>query len=282
MGEPGRAEALAQRVAMRLAALPGVAAVVLGGSHATGLADATSDVDLGIYYEPDTPLGIDALRALARSLDDRGEEATVTEPGAWGPWVNGGAWLVIDGTRVDWLYRDLGRVRTVIDECMAGRPTSDYTLGHPHAFHSPMYLGELQAARVLCDPQGRLEPLRRRLRPYPPALRAELVRRFLFEAAFMLEVARKPAARGDVFPVAGCLFRAAAALVQVLHAANERFCLNEKGALRATDGLARAPERFAVRVEAVLSSPGATPHALGASRGRMEALVTEVRRLCEA
>jgi hypothetical protein len=35
----------------------------------------------------------------------------VTRPGEWGPWVDGGGWLHVGGTAVDWLYRDLDRVR---------------------------------------------------------------------------------------------------------------------------------------------------------------------------
>ena len=165
---------------------------------------------------------------------------------------------------------------------MAGRSTSDYTLGHPHGFHSPIYLGEIAAARVLFDPSDLLGPLRARLSPYPPALGAELVRRFLFDAAFMLQAGRKPAARGDVFQVSGCLFRAAAALVQVLYAANERFCLNEKRALAGTDGFARRPQRFSSRVESILSAPGATPAALVESCERMAALIAETTDRCGA
>ena len=34
----------------------------------------------------------------------------------WGPWLNGGAWLQANGRRVDWLYRDLLRVATTIED----------------------------------------------------------------------------------------------------------------------------------------------------------------------
>ncbi len=69
------------RVAERLAAIDGVAAVVLGGSRARGQADELSDVDLGLYYDPARPLAIADLRALAGELDDRHPPDAVTEPG---------------------------------------------------------------------------------------------------------------------------------------------------------------------------------------------------------
>jgi len=62
---------LAHRVAGELSLVDGVVAVVLGGSVARGQANLASDVDLGIYYRPDEPPSLDALRAVASRLDDR-------------------------------------------------------------------------------------------------------------------------------------------------------------------------------------------------------------------
>jgi predicted nucleotidyltransferase len=274
-------ESLTAGIAERLIQIPGIVAVALGGSRARDRHDARSDVDLGLYYDPSSPPELRALRQLAGELDDRGIGAEVTDFGEWGTWVNGGAWLEIDGVSVDWLYRDLGRVARVVDDCVAGRATSDYYLGHPHGFHSHIYLGEVHHAQPLADPRGALQGLKSRVAAYPPRLRDALVQRFLFDAAFMLEVAKKPARRGDVFQVAGCLFRTAAALVQVLYAANERYFLNEKGALHEIATFPRQPEGFGARVAIILAAPGDAPHALVKSCERMEALVSETRTLCE-
>lgn len=84
-------------MAQRLTQVSGVIAVVLGGSRARGEHTPQSDVDLGLYYR--TPLDVGARATLAREL--AGPAATVTEPGAWGRWVDGGAWLHIRGTAVD-------------------------------------------------------------------------------------------------------------------------------------------------------------------------------------
>jgi predicted nucleotidyltransferase len=277
--DPARAEALAARVAERLARLDGVAAVVLGGSRARGAAEPDSDVDLGVYYRPERAPRIEDLRALARELDDRRAEAEVADYGAWGPWVNGGAWLAIDGIQVDWLWRDLATVERVIGDCLAGRVTCDYYLGHPHGFHNHVYAAEVATCRPLVDGAHALGALRARLTPYPAALRDALVAKYLYDASFMLTLARKPARRGDVFHVAGCLFRGAAALVQVLFALNQRWFLNEKGALAQTRAFSRRPERFDERAAAVLARPGAAPHQLARSVGELERLVAETRAL---
>ncbi|WP_437852459.1 nucleotidyltransferase domain-containing protein [Sorangium sp. So ce363] len=287
---------VAARVAARLGAIPGVVAVVLGGSRARGAGHPDSDVDLGIYYEPESPPDLAALRALARELCAGGAEGdvaalarelhasaaedVVTPPGAWGPWINGGAWLEIEGHRVDWLYRDLARVRRVIGECRAGQVTCDYQPGHPHGFLSANYLADIHDCRPLFDPEGALAPLKALVTPYPPALRRALLERFLWEAGFAIDTAKKAGRRGDVFYVSGCLFRAAACLVQALFAMNERYLSNEKGALPRTRALSRCPQGFAGRVEATLAAPGEGAEALLASLGRMEAIAREVRELC--
>lgn len=88
-------------LATELGGVPGVVAVVLGGSRAAGTHRPDSDWDLGIYYRG-SQRGVDPsdVRAL-------GHEGYVSEVGEWGPVVNGGAWLTAGGAPVDVLYRDL-------------------------------------------------------------------------------------------------------------------------------------------------------------------------------
>src|SRR5256885_1561336 len=103
-----------------LAAVEGIRAVVLGGSRATGTADEWSDYDIGLYYTSKGGLDIAALRAAVARLEGSARPDAVTDVGEWGPWINGGGWLTIGGRRVDLLYRDLGKVRDVIEECATG------------------------------------------------------------------------------------------------------------------------------------------------------------------
>jgi len=138
----------------RLASVGGVVAVVLGGSRARGTHRPDSDTDLGLYYRGDLDLA--ALRALASATADL--PAEVTAPGGWGPWVNGGAWLTIAGARVDWIYRDLDRVRRIWSDCQAGRYEIGAQPGHPLGYYSHSYAGETAQCRVLADPSCRRRP----------------------------------------------------------------------------------------------------------------------------
>jgi hypothetical protein len=271
---------LAERIAGRLADVEGVEAVVLGGSWARGEAHPDSDVDLGIYYHPERRPSVGTLRELARELDDRHLPYLVTDFGEWGSWINGGGWLRIEGRRVDWLYRDLDLVSREVSESRAGRTTSHYQPGHPHGFHTHIYAGEVHHCRVLRDARVELASLKALVADYPPALKRSVTKTFLWEADFALETCRKPAERGDVSYVAGCLYRCAACLVQVLFALNDRYFVNEKGSAKVAGSFPLGPEGFEVTVSHVLAEPGRDPVWLSESVRRFEQLAKTTRDIC--
>jgi predicted nucleotidyltransferase len=272
---------LAERIAARLGEIAGVVGVTLGGSVARGTGDEASDLDLGIYYRPYARPAIQALRTLAQTLDDRHLPNLATAYGEWGRWIDGGAWLTIEGRRVDWLYRDLDRVRGCIAAGEAGQVVIDYQPGHPHGFASHIYAGELHLGRVLFDPDGVLAVLKQRVAVYPSALRGAIVGRFLWEARFSLDLAAKPVARGDVAYVAGCTYRCVASLLQALFALNGQYLVNEKGALREARDLPVLPVDFAERAEAVLGDLGTTPTQLGASLSLLSVLVRQIQDVAD-
>ncbi|MFF7587579.1 nucleotidyltransferase domain-containing protein [Kitasatospora purpeofusca] len=256
-----------EAMADRLAGVPGVVGVVLGGSRARGEHTPGSDWDLGLYYR--AGLDLDALRALA------GPGTEVAGPGGWGPWVDGGAWLTVEGLgRVDWILRDLDRVDRVRADCLAGRYEVGVQAGHPLGFWSPCYVGELALGVVLADPTGALTERRTAYAHYPEPLRAALTGS-AWEAGFLLDGAAKGAARGDTLYVALCLARAVGVLVQALYAADRRWCLNEKGALAVAETLPTAPPGFGPRARALLAAPGGDPAALTATVAAARALVED-------
>ncbi|WP_246157609.1 nucleotidyltransferase domain-containing protein [Catellatospora sichuanensis] len=232
-------------LAERLLAVSGVVAVVLGGSRARGEHRPDSDTDLGLYYRG--PLDVDALRALAVQVATAHD---VYRPGDWGPWVDGGAWLTVDGRAVDWIYRDLDRVRSVWADCRQGRYTVERQVGHPLGFYSHAYAGELALCRVLADPTGEVAALREQALDYPVALGDALVAA-LWEAEFCITGARK--VPQDRVYVAGCLFRAVGVMAQALHGRAGRWTINEKGIVASAARLPVAPPDFAALAEAAVT-----------------------------
>ncbi|CAG7587222.1 nucleotidyltransferase domain-containing protein [Rhodococcus opacus] len=262
-------------LAERLCRVDGVVGVTLGGSRARGTHTAESDYDLGVYYRG--ALDTDGLNDLAREW--AGVSASATRTGEWGPWVDGGAWLSIDGRAVDWLYRDLDRVTAVWQDTQQGVYGFHAQTGHPFGFADFAYVGELASAVILADPSGRIAALHTDMQHYPDLLREALVRR-LWEADFVTMLARKAIPRADATYVAGCLFRAVCLCAHALHAHARRWVINEKGAVAAAGALPNAPTDFTARAHAVFGRLGTTPDELTAALTLAEQLVDDTRNAC--
>jgi hypothetical protein len=205
---------LQRHVVERLAKVDGVVAIVLGGSRATGTAKPDSDWDFGVYYRGhlDTP----AIRGV-------GWEGQVFEPGDWGGGVfNGGAWLQIDGRRVDLIYRDLDDVERRIAEAEQGRFSREFLAFYIAGIPTYVVVGELSCNRVLHGHLPRPE--------YPEALSKEATERWHDSALMTLDFGRRAyAVRGDVVGAAGSLARAIFEEAHSRLAARKEWVLNEKG-----------------------------------------------------
>jgi hypothetical protein len=129
-----------EHLAGRLAAIPGVVAVTLGGSRATNTAVADSDWDFGLYYRGSLdPADVAAL----------GWPGRVFAPGEWGEIVNGGAWLTVDGVKVDLIYRDLDVVLRWTAAAVEGEFQIQREVGYVAGIATYVLAGELALGRVL-------------------------------------------------------------------------------------------------------------------------------------
>lgn len=200
-----------ERLVEQLAGIPGVTAVALGGSRATGTHAPDSDWDFGLYYRGS--IDVSATRSL-------GHAGMVVEPGAWGRLVNGGAWLTIDGTRVDLLYRDIDVVAHWTSEAEAGRYERDHVEGYVAGMATYVLAAELAICRVL---HGELP------RPtFPPALRASAPPQWFGSALFSLDNASTFLARGDRPGAVGLALKGIIAASQGILAERGEWVLNEK------------------------------------------------------
>src|SRR4051794_14411166 len=194
-----------------LVRLPGVVAVALGGSRASGTHRPDSDWDLGLYHRG----GGDA--AGGRAL---GREGYVSEPGEWGPIVDGGAWLTVEGVAVDVLYRDLDRVERWCEEAEAGRfeilAQTGYLAGAPT--YLPM--GELALGVALAGALARPE--------FPGALAESAPPRWEGGARASLMFAGLHARGGEPAPCAGMLAHAVLCAAHARMASRRAWVLNEK------------------------------------------------------
>lgn len=268
---------LARSVADRLGRIDGIVAVALGGSWARGQANLDDDIDLVIYYHDDARPDMQDLRDLARDLNPKHAAELVDDYWEQGQFINGNAWLWIEGRRIDWRYRDLEQVGRAISQGRSGSIGCHYQPGYPHGFFSYARLGEIYYAQPLFDPSHVLASLKTRTQPYPEELKLAIIRHFAREADLVLYAAQRAAARNDVLFVSGSLFRCTACLMHVILAVNEVYFQSERQAQLCLPDLDDAPSDFLETVTTVLASPGSTPEALQDSIARLRMLVSEVQ-----
>lgn len=199
------------QLAADLAGLPGVVAVVLGGSRAAGTHRPDSDWDLGLYYR--ASFEPSELRRL-------GHEGHVSALGEWGPIMDGGAWLTLEGAPVDVLFRDLDRVERWLEDARRGRfevlTQNGYVVG------APTYLpaGELALCRPIAGELPRPE--------FPDALAESAPVRWRGRASVCLMFARTHAGLGDTVACTGMLAQAALCTGHARLAERREWVLNEK------------------------------------------------------
>jgi predicted nucleotidyltransferase len=263
----------------RLSYLPGVSAVVLGGSHARGTAGPDSDIDIAIYYHAVSPPDIDALRQVAAELSGNPEQQ-ITALYEWGRWVNGGAWLSTPVGKVDILYREIDKVRRTIDDAHMGKCEQDYLQQPAFGFYSIAYLEETRCCIPLYDPDYIIAELKTLVDTYPAPLRTAVINDHLWLAEFTLQWAKGFVARNDIYSSAGCFSRIGASLIQVLYAINDRYFLSDKAVILDVPTFAKQPIRFMARLNDVLGYPGQTQHALQESLNRLTALWQDVKLMC--
>jgi predicted nucleotidyltransferase len=228
-------------LAAELQAIPAALAVVLGGSRATGTHRPDSDWDLGLYYRGS--LDPDDLRRL-------GHPGHVSELGEWGPIMHGGAWLTIEGTPVDVLFRDLDTVEHWLDEARQGRfevlSQNGYLVGAP----TYVLVGELAIGRPIAGELPRPS--------YPDALADAASERWRGRAAVALMFAQLHARADDDVACTGMLAAAALCTAHARLAERREWVLNEKGLVRRA-GLGE--------VEALLHADGDTVAAVSKALG---------------
>lgn len=242
-------------IAEQLATVPGIRAVALGGSRARGTHHPDSDVDLGLSYDAGF-LDLPALREAASMI--AGARVDVAGPGGWGPWVDGGAWLTIDGTAVDLILRDVDRVREQRSRALRGEFAVHQQTGHPLGFLDITYAAEVATCRPLVDDDGLLEELRAGLDPYPRALRDALVNH-LENAEFLMGGAAKVTGRGDLAYLQVCCATALMWCAHAWHAEAGVWVTNEKGVVPQVARLPLDTRDFAERARVALAALGSDP-----------------------
>jgi len=266
---PRQKQQVLDRTVSRLSKIEGVAAVVLGGSYASGTQHKNSDLDIGLYYFEDRPFSIEAVRQVAQEIAIDGSP-TVTGFYEWGAWVNGGAWIQSRQGKIDFLYRNIHQVQQTIADAHQGIVHHDYDQQPTNGFYSVIYLAEIQICIPLYDPEMLLAGLKEQVKTYPPKLKQSIIANSLWSAEFTLLHARGFATRGDIYNTTGCLVRAASNLTQALFALNERYFIREKMVMDVIASFPVLPSGYVHQINRILARPGSTKPGLVKTVREME------------
>ncbi|HEX2863085.1 MAG TPA: nucleotidyltransferase domain-containing protein [Deinococcales bacterium] len=178
---------MARAVAAELAEIPEVLAVAMGGSRASGTADAGSDIDLYVFSAAGVPVEPRAALARARSA------APEIDAQWWGPtdeWRDdaSGIWFDLTFWTQAWMQAEIEKTLVRFE---------------PNLGYSTSFWHTLLACVPLHDPSGWLAALKDRFAvPYPEELRRNVVafNRPLLRAArpAYLHQAEKAVGRNDL------------------------------------------------------------------------------------
>lgn len=230
-----------------------MAAIVLGGSHASGQAHPTSDLDIGIYYFNDKPFDLDEIKTIAKKYSGENEEPVVTGFYEWGPWVNGGAWIANEISDIDFIYREIEHVKSTIQKAHDGIWENHFEQQPPYGFSSITYLAETEACVALYDPLSVIIELKKSVKTYPSKLKHSVLQQSLWATEFTIMNAEGFGKRDDIYNTAGCLTRGVKYLVTALFAVNEMYPLTDKKALEILEGSQYCPGNLKSRVGEILS-----------------------------
>lgn len=249
-----------------------VAAIVLGGSHCTGMANENSDLDIGIYYRQSHPFDIDQIKIIARkhNID---EALTVTGFYEWGAWVNGGAWLNTISGEVDFVYRNIDQVLATIEKSKNGIWENDYEQQPPYGFSSVIYLAETYYCHSLYDPHHIIEKMKNEVAEYPIKLKNTIVQQALWSAEFTCWQADKFAQKQDMYNTAGCITRAMKNIIEALFALNELYSIGDKYAIQQITQAPNCPPGIKEQMDDILSIDTGT---LTAKTAKLRSLFNQV------
>ena len=242
---------LATRLAALFGELPQVVAVALGGSSASGAADAASDIDLYIYTSAEIPLSAReavVVQAGGAARADMG----LTYFGPGDEWIDAATGSHVDAVNfdADWMA---AQVRRAVVEYA---PSLGYSTAFWHTVRTSQpltdrhgWLSALQATAAVPYP----EPLRRAIVAYNhPILRGTL-------SSFRAQLV-KALARGDLVSVNHRLAALLASYFDILFAVNRVPHPGEKRLLARAEALCSTlPPDMAADVVATLAAAGAAP-----------------------
>lgn len=231
----------AQRIADAIAGLPGIVAVTLGGSVASGLADAASDLDLHVYWRTSLALPQERVAYLNTIADPGSVIANIL---TWGLEDH----FRVGGQLVELVYVPLDDLQAEVEQAYGkGLISEGFTTAR---------LYYLVQSKVLIDSAGEIGALRSQLQlAYPEPTRRLLLAHHPALLRFALSNIRKGLVRNDLPFVQQSRSNVQMIYFNLLFALNRRYHPGEKRLLTHVASFTILPHDFVARWQAMLRVP---------------------------
>ncbi len=252
MPTPSQPAEVAEFVTEKLMSVRGVSAITSLGSQENGITRFDALTELVVLYRNNAPLNMDDLQDALNNCDDL-LKPVVGAIGSAGPWLNGTAQCKVGGNQVHISYRSIDAINTVIANADDGQADHDWLQHPPYGFSSIAYMGEIDVCEVLFDPKDVVSSLKQDVRPYPRALKSNLVNGFLWGAETTVRSCVSAAERNDIYTARGASSRAAAMLAFTMFALNDRYYISDRGALEVLATFPMMPQHCHARLLNALS-----------------------------
>lgn len=208
-------------------------AIAVGGSRAKGTSDSRSDVDFRFYHEADLPGRASAPETWAQydAAIERWRERKIIVDGIW--------------------PRRIDRISAALDRWLGGEAQADEMVWCVWGYH---ILPDIYHQTIIDDPFGVIAAWKARLQPYPPPLKAALLKKHLASLRYWrsdYHYASK-VRRGDVVFLAGLTARLVHDMMQVLFALNETYFVGDGQNLDFARRFEHRPNDLEERVAAIL------------------------------
>jgi predicted nucleotidyltransferase len=261
--------ALSQQIAALYGSLPQVEAVALAGSHTTGQAGPSSDIDLYVYLRQELPVDVRAgmIKARAERMEVNNQF-----------WEPGDEWIEAEShIAVDVMYRGRSWIEDQLDRVLIRHEAS--------VGYSTCFWYNVLTSHVLYDRNGWYHAVQERARqPYPEPLRRAIIAKnhtLLRETiSSYLHQVEKAAARGDLVSVNHRVAALLASYFDILFAVNRMPHPGEKRLIEiAQMQCAKRPEGMCEQVSGLIRASGVGDQDVIA---RIEALVEGLDGLLKA
>lgn len=262
----------ARAVASAYRRLPPVCAIFCWGSTASGLADALSDVDMGIYADgvvPDRNVRLTTLRDVADDLE-AAASGRFGRLEAFDKFTVSGIPVFVAWWRADDEEAFIRERLHRLPEALADRDAESE-------------LGELQEALVLWDRKGRLGRLRNEIELGLSAMRPQLVGERLSRARYDVDNLPRALQASDLLWAEECKVGAINELARVVCYLNGRFLRRLRGMDEEVAKFRALPPDFSVRLRRLaLATPSRASAGLRRLLQDVTALAEEEQRVAQA